>query len=521
MNCKQCGQYIDYGKTVCSNCGAKIESEKNSDQKETTKNILFGFRSNKGWKKCISLIYLVFSILIAVMLLLEDKGPQVTVYDCAIEKISGLVGCVSLFLPFLCLSDTLIREKLPFFKKRTFIDSLVGLVVATIIISLLSGLVESLHSKEYKADMENHAYVIEETIDATCTEEGKIKRVCEYCGTSETEFTEVLGHDIQDGKCVRCGEVVGVETTTKTEGTTSKKDNSIKFIEEDKLNNAFLLACKACDINVEKIKNFEKIDDWIGGKRYNFTYNGLRLTVYCNSDETISSINLGQEKIYMQGYEPYNVSDYIINSSVETQLIILTEDYVKTQLNYPNSADFATLSWAFGRDHNIYAASGKVTAQNAFGIEQEISFVARYNVENDKIKLVYLEVDGNISVNNLDEVQKPERKQIASSNKEENVSNKLVYGEKGKYGEDVIVDGEKYIHYNVPAGKYKVTNTGNKSMFYIASDKYYTNSSGYKENEILETITLTKSQEVKIIEIPKGYHIELVIHANIEIEKVE
>ena len=40
----------------------------------------------------------------------------------------------------------------------------------------------------------------------TCTETGEEKRVCSRCEMSETREVTVLGHDYENGVCVRCGE---------------------------------------------------------------------------------------------------------------------------------------------------------------------------------------------------------------------------------------------------------------------------------------------------------------------------
>jgi hypothetical protein len=99
-------------------------------------------------------------------------------------------------------------------------------------------------------------------------------------------------------------------------------------------------------------------------------------------DSTVNCIKLGTDTdIYKQGYEPYQISDYIVDSSVSAELQIMTEDYVKNQLNYPATADFPWLDWSYGRERDLYSVSSKVTAKNAFGVEDELAFRLIYQVD--------------------------------------------------------------------------------------------------------------------------------------------
>jgi len=61
-------------------------------------------------------------------------------------------------------------------------------------------------------------------------------------------------------------------------------NNSNESTMKLELKTNFVQACNEIDINVSQIKNLEKQVDWIGGERYNFTYKGLAMKVYCNAD---------------------------------------------------------------------------------------------------------------------------------------------------------------------------------------------------------------------------------------------
>ena len=91
----------------------------------------------------------------------------------------------------------------------------------------------------------------------------------------------------------------------------------------------------------------------------------------------------------------------------------------------------------------------------------------------------------------------------------------------GDYGKEITLDGQKYINYYVPSGKYKITNNGKWCTVYVAKDEYYKNSDGYMENKIVDTVEFSKNGETKTISVKKGEHIELTVHATISLELVQ
>lgn len=237
-------------------------------------------------------------------------------------------------------------------------------------------------------------------------------------------------------------------------------------------------------------------------------------------DSTINTIKLGTDTdIYKQGYEPYQVSDYIVDSNITAELQIMSEDYVKNQLNYPATADFSLLDWAFGRDHNLYSVASTVKAQNGFGVETEMPFTFTYQVIGDNIDLLYFELDGNIVLNNMDTISIPERKKIsdeidtASESSSQGIT--LVDGELGEYGKYVTVDGHTFINYYIPEGTYTILNNGILCKVYLAKDNYYENSDGYQENEIVKTLEFSNHGESDTITISEGEHLELTSSATV------
>jgi len=203
--------------------------------------VLLGFRSNKLWKKILSVMYLVLVGLAAIGLIFDSRQGQITVYDFMIDKLYSGVLLLWMLSPYIFLSNTKYRDKLPLFKKHSIGASMVGLAIVGSIILTLSGVVNGLHSKEYKADMENHAYIEVSSVAATCEADGKIEKHCEYCGKDTIETIKALGHTMKQvsadeekivNRCDICGEekveVIETEPITETvlKEETQKKEPS-------------------------------------------------------------------------------------------------------------------------------------------------------------------------------------------------------------------------------------------------------------------------------------------------------
>ncbi|MGI6507174.1 MAG: hypothetical protein ACOX4A_02145 [Saccharofermentanales bacterium] len=326
-----------------------------------------------------------------------------------------------------------------------------------------------------------------------------------------------------------CDTSLGETSVSTIKSTTqSSIDNQTSSLEAPLFSNVitdealrldFINACEQIGMDIERIVGLKQVDDWVSGPRYSFTYSGGAFRLYCNMDSTVNCIKLGVDTdIYKQGYEPYKVSDYIVDPAISDDLQTKTEDYVKGQLKYPTTAVFSLFDWSFGRERDLYSVSSKVSAKNAFGVEDEIMFKLIYQVDASTTTLMYFELDGTTVVNNMSSIDVPERKKIedpGANSETETEAIVLKYGELGKYGKTISLDGLDYINYHVPAGKYTITNKGKLCKVFLAEDKYYKNSSGYMENKIVETIEFSSYDETKTIVVGKGEHLELTIHAKV------
>lgn len=255
------------------------------------------------------------------------------------------------------------------------------------------------------------------------------------------------------------------ESVVSTQVDTKDYKAFQKVISDEKLIENICKAMREININPQKVYSVKNVGDWSAGERYNFTYKNLDLTIYTNMDSTVRSIILGVDTdIYRQGYEPYNIEDYLVDSDMQDTLIMKAEDKVRAHLNYPSTADFPLLDWSFGRDHELYSVSSSVEAKNAFGVESEVPFKLIYKIKDNTSTLVYFSLSDQVIVNDKESLKRPERKEVAvqQETKSEEKTNTaeivLVDGQLGEYGKEITLDGYKYINHHVPQGTYTVKN---------------------------------------------------------------
>lgn len=311
---------------------------------------------------------------------------------------------------------------------------------------------------------------------------------------------------------VGCGKAEPVETTP----TEPPHD----YVLEDEVIINFYDIMQEIGVDRDEIKEVSKIDDWANGPRYKVrtTYGTLR--AYCNIDGTVSSIKIGTEiNLYDRGFDTWKIDNFIVDSGVESLLIIETEDIARQFLNYPATADFPFLDWTVTRQFNRYVVSSYVEAQNAFGVPSEIPFTAAYWIENDAYKLIYFEMNGSAIKNDLDDYPLPEHVEVQEQT-ENSGEMRIIDGQIGEYGETVQLDGYEVIWYRLPAGKYEVTGKSKHSTIFVDKDEIKKNSDGYIEMENVATYSVAY-EETTTIEISEGQHISLVMGSDFTLNKVE
>lgn len=97
---------------------------------------------------------------------------------------------------------------------------------------------------------------------------------------------------------------------------------------------------------------------------------------------------------YLKKYSDVHVPEKNVDMNTYTALQAMAEKEVKKYLNYPSSADFGLLDWGVGRSDDDYKIVGKVTAKNAFGVEDELPFSVWFKKTNAGFTVVAVAIDG-------------------------------------------------------------------------------------------------------------------------------
>lgn len=164
--------------------------------------------------------------------------------------------------------------------------------------------------------------------------------------------------------------------------------------DEEKRENIFA-ALAETKMNTEFIKDFAKIEDESGEEKYSFTYRNNPFIVYMNSDSTVSSVRVGEDgaDIYLEGYESYNVDDYIIIESQIKGFQYMMINAVEIAFNYPEIYEFAD-DWTYRHEENFYYTRGSVFIGEAKEAHY-IDLVYYYEEAENTMHWYSLCVDGN------------------------------------------------------------------------------------------------------------------------------
>lgn len=111
---------------------------------------VWGFRSGVPWKKLLAVVYyaacLAFLYIGMTTPPLIEAGP----WDSFVLKLSVFILFLWVLSPAIFLSETILRDILPFFRDRQPMRSLVGLMIVFVLFQYLFATCESLHTPEYK-----------------------------------------------------------------------------------------------------------------------------------------------------------------------------------------------------------------------------------------------------------------------------------------------------------------------------------------------------------------------------------
>lgn len=164
--------------------------------------------------------------------------------------------------------------------------------------------------------------------------------------------------------------------------------------EEEKRENIFS-ALTDINMNTEFIKNFAKIEDESGVEKYSFTYRENDFIVYMNPDSTVSSVRVGEDgtDVYLEGYESYNVDDYIMTDSMIKGFQYMMANAVEISFDYPSIYEF--VDWRYRHEGDFYYLSGKVLIGEDKK-EHTMEIVYYYEEAENTMHWYSLHADGNL-----------------------------------------------------------------------------------------------------------------------------
>jgi hypothetical protein len=300
------------------------------------------------------------------------------------------------------------------------------------------------------------------------------------------------------------------ETNGTPQMTTEQTVETTPVLVQPSYPTEFELACYDIGLDTSQISEWKWVDDWANGKRFQFVYKRHRFQTYLNYDNTVNSINLDDIKIYQQGYEPYQVNDYLVDEEFSEKLIPYAEEKVKSALAHPSTADFSLLDWTYGRENGLYQLQSSVEAKNALGVEDDIPFTVIFELGSDDTpKCVYLSVDGTVIENNIPITTERKRLETESDTLSEDGTIRLIDGNLGLYGKQDEKYPE-YVDYYIPTGKYSVLCNSKSAVVMIIDDA---------TNEELNRVSLSAGFSDEF-EITDNEHLELTMYSDVTLTPI-
>jgi len=298
------------------------------------------------------------------------------------------------------------------------------------------------------------------------------------------------------------------DNATNTDDTTSdtKSSKIEELLGSDGYSN-FEEAASEIGLSMSDVKGFEQIDDWASGKRYSFTYSGQQVLLYMLESNYVDGINTGGYEVYKDGLEPLNINDFIVDSGIQAQLQVDSENAVKGVLNHPDTANFDW--WTTGtcnRAGQYYILSANVKAKNSFGVQDTITFTTEYKVTDDTYSRIYFECDGAVVSGTY--VEPTANRSETDSKLASDVSEGgfvLTDGQLGDYGQ--MQDNDIILYY-VPSGTYKVTCL-NKGKAFVSLPH---------DDENCDVYTFDAAGDVQTITIPDGNVVQLMINTSLQFD---
>lgn len=236
------------------------------ENKVEEKKRIFGFRSQKIWKKIIAVFYYFIGLLM-VFSVLTDWTINISLKDTILVKVSNFFALLIYFSPFLVLSDFSkdIRSKIPLLKDNKKGKTFLFFVILIIVIPMISNsITDTLHSEEYKEKVRIEQEEIEKAEqEAQQIKEEEEQKKSEEKTKKEKEEAEKKAQEEKEKK-----EAEEKAKKEKEEADKKAQEEQKKAEEKAKVNEekAFKDSCKTY-----KYKEIARNPDKYAGKNVKFT----------------------------------------------------------------------------------------------------------------------------------------------------------------------------------------------------------------------------------------------------------
>lgn len=110
---------------------------------------LLGFRTGKGWKKLLALLYYAMCLVVLYFALFTPVPVAAQIHDRILYRLHGLVIVVWLLSPAIFLSNTPMRRYLPLFRNRSLLASLAGMMIVFLFFAYLFAVVGEFYTPQF------------------------------------------------------------------------------------------------------------------------------------------------------------------------------------------------------------------------------------------------------------------------------------------------------------------------------------------------------------------------------------
>lgn len=117
---------------------------------------LWGFRTNKLWKKIIAVLYYLFCLILIIFSLNDVPEIKADLYDMIIYKVSTILMSTSYLIPMIFISNFKFKDKIPLLKKKKWWSDVFGFIIIFLFMFCCSNVVTLFHSKDYQQRYEEY-----------------------------------------------------------------------------------------------------------------------------------------------------------------------------------------------------------------------------------------------------------------------------------------------------------------------------------------------------------------------------